>query len=114
MARGNQRDLARAKNQKKQQDIAKAQKKEGDPKKRMESDAEKMRQKQAMESERRKKANSWATDMELLLWMALARLPTHANGYKKTFSVGLVWLIGSELGSIETRAMEPKDYPKIC
>lgn len=46
MARGNQRDLARAKNLKKQQE-AKGQKKEGDPKKRMESDAEKMRQKQA-------------------------------------------------------------------
>ncbi|OBA23701.1 hypothetical protein METBIDRAFT_36769 [Metschnikowia bicuspidata var. bicuspidata NRRL YB-4993] len=48
MARGNQRDLARAKNLKKQQDAAKALKKEGDPKKRMESDAEKMRQKQAL------------------------------------------------------------------
>lgn len=47
MARGNQRDLARAKNQKKQQEAAKAQKKTGDPKKRMESDADKMRQKQA-------------------------------------------------------------------
>lgn len=48
MARGNQRDLARAKNQKKQQELAKGQKKEGDPKKRMETDAEKMRQKQAL------------------------------------------------------------------
>jgi hypothetical protein len=47
MARGNQRDLARAKNLKKQQEATKGQKKEGDPKKRMESDAEKMRQKQA-------------------------------------------------------------------
>lgn len=46
MARGNQRDLARAKNQKKLQDAAKALKKEGDPKKRMENDAEKMRRKQ--------------------------------------------------------------------
>lgn len=48
MARGNQRDLARAKNQKKQQELAKGQKKDGDPKKRMETDAEKMRQKQAL------------------------------------------------------------------
>ena len=47
MARGNQRDLARAKNLKKQQEAAKGLKKEGDPKKRMASDAEKMRQKQA-------------------------------------------------------------------
>ena len=47
MTRGNQRDLARAKNQKKLQDQAKASKKEGDPKKRMENDAEKMRRKQA-------------------------------------------------------------------
>lgn len=47
MARGNQRDLARVKNMKKQQDTAKSQKKDGDPKKRMESDAEKMRRKQA-------------------------------------------------------------------
>lgn len=46
MARGNQRDLARAKNQKKLQDQAKG-KKEGDPKKRMEEDAERMRKKQA-------------------------------------------------------------------
>lgn len=47
MARGNQRDLARQKNQKKQQELAKSQKRGGDAKKRMESDAEKMRQKQA-------------------------------------------------------------------
>lgn len=47
MARGNQRDLARAKNLKKQQEAGKALKKEGDPTKRMESDAEKMRAKQA-------------------------------------------------------------------
>ena len=47
MARGNQRDLARAKNLKKQQDAAKNAKKSGDPAKRMESDAEKMRRKQA-------------------------------------------------------------------
>lgn len=46
MARGNQRDLARAKNQKKLQEQAKG-KKEGDPKKRMEEDAERMRKKQA-------------------------------------------------------------------
>ncbi|KAA8900086.1 hypothetical protein DIURU_003902 [Diutina rugosa] len=47
MARGNQRDLARAKNLKKQQEAAKSQKKQGDPKKRMENDAEILRQKQA-------------------------------------------------------------------
>lgn len=47
MARGNQRDLARAKNIKKQQEASKSQKKTGDPAKRMESDAEKMRRKQA-------------------------------------------------------------------
>lgn len=47
MARGNQRDLARTKNMKKQQESAKSQKKAGDPKKRMESDADKMRRKQA-------------------------------------------------------------------
>ncbi|EGW34815.1 uncharacterized protein SPAPADRAFT_57897 [Spathaspora passalidarum NRRL Y-27907] len=46
MARGNQRELARAKNLKKQQDAAKGQK-QGDKAKRMESDAEKMRLKQA-------------------------------------------------------------------
>lgn len=46
MARGNQRDLARAKNLKKQQEALKL-KKEGNPQKRMEADAEKMRQKQA-------------------------------------------------------------------
>lgn len=44
MARGNQRDLARAKNLKKQQESSKQ--KKGDPKKRMESDAEAMRRKQ--------------------------------------------------------------------
>ncbi|CUM66151.1 uncharacterized protein PRCAT00003808001 [Priceomyces carsonii] len=48
MARGNQRDLARQKNLKKQQEASKGQKKAGDPKKRMESDAERMRQKQAL------------------------------------------------------------------
>lgn len=47
MARGNQRDLARAKNQKKQKEASKSQKKSGDPTKRMESDADRMRQKQA-------------------------------------------------------------------
>lgn len=46
MTRGNQRDLARAKNLKKQQAAAKG-KKDGDPTKRQESDAEIMRQKQA-------------------------------------------------------------------
>lgn len=45
MARGNQRELARAKNLKKQQEAAKL-KKTGDPSKRMESDADKMRAKQ--------------------------------------------------------------------
>lgn len=44
MARGNQRELARAKNAKKQQQEKK--KSTGDPTKRMESDAEIMRQKQ--------------------------------------------------------------------
>lgn len=47
MARGNQRELARAKNMKKQQEAAKGQKKAGDPKKRMETDADRMRKKQA-------------------------------------------------------------------
>lgn len=46
MARGNQRDLARAKNLKKQQEAAKGTKNSGDPTKRMESDADKMRRKQ--------------------------------------------------------------------
>lgn len=45
MTRGNQRELARQKNLKKQQ-LQKS-KKEGDPKKRMEADAEKLRIKQA-------------------------------------------------------------------
>jgi hypothetical protein len=45
MTRGNQRELARLKNLKKQQ--AGKNKKEGDPTKRQESDAEIMRQKQA-------------------------------------------------------------------
>ncbi|QLG72400.1 hypothetical protein HG535_0D01080 [Zygotorulaspora mrakii] len=53
MARGNQRDLARQKNLKKQQDNAKSQKKAGDPKKRMESDAEILRQKQAAANARK-------------------------------------------------------------
>lgn len=47
MARGNQRDLARQKNLKKQKEQSKGLKKGGDPKKRMESDAEILRQKQA-------------------------------------------------------------------
>lgn len=46
MARGNQRDLARAKNQKKQEELKKSQKK-GDKNKRMENDAAQMRAKQA-------------------------------------------------------------------
>ena len=46
MARGNQRELARAKNLKKQQEAQKAQK-QGDKNKRMETDAEKMSAKQA-------------------------------------------------------------------
>lgn len=53
MARGNQRDLARQKNLKKQKDMAKNQKKSGAPKKRMESDAEILRQKQAAADARR-------------------------------------------------------------
>lgn len=53
MARGNQRDLARQKNMKKQKDLAKSQKKNGDPKKRMESDADILRQKQAAADARR-------------------------------------------------------------
>lgn len=44
MSRGNQRELARAKNLKKQQDQKKKQ--EGDPKKRLEAQAEIMRKKQ--------------------------------------------------------------------
>ena len=47
MARGNQRELARQKNLKKQQEAAKGSKKSGDPKKRMESDADMFRKKQA-------------------------------------------------------------------
>ncbi|KAF7999243.1 hypothetical protein HF325_006775 [Metschnikowia pulcherrima] len=112
MARGNQRDLARAKNQKKQQDIAKAQKKEGDPKKRMESDAEKMRQKQAMVHA--DKASDHLKKYRIFGLLDQKTLQLRQMAIKKTFSVGLLWLIGSELGSIETRAMEPKDYSKIC
>lgn len=52
MARGNQRELARQKNLKKQQQAAKN-KKEGDPRKRMESDAEILRQKQLAADARR-------------------------------------------------------------
>jgi hypothetical protein len=44
MARGNQRELARAKNLKKLQEASKE--KKGDPAKRMETDAERMRRKQ--------------------------------------------------------------------
>ncbi|QLL30492.1 hypothetical protein HG536_0A03090 [Torulaspora globosa] len=53
MARGNQRELARQKNLKKQQENGKNQKKTGDPKKRMESDAEILRKKQAAADERK-------------------------------------------------------------
>lgn len=52
MARGNQRELARQKNMKKQKD-AKNQKKTGDPKKRMESDAGILREKQAAANARK-------------------------------------------------------------
>lgn len=52
MARGNQRDLARAKNLKKQQEAAKSQK-QGDKNKRMEADAERMRAKQKAADERK-------------------------------------------------------------
>ncbi|KAG4405479.1 MAG: hypothetical protein M5F18_12260 [Asgard group archaeon] len=52
MARGNQRDLARAKNLKKQQEAAKSQK-QGDKNKRMETDAERMRAKQKAADERK-------------------------------------------------------------
>lgn len=53
MARGNQRELARQKNLKKQQENVKNQKKAGDPKKRMESDADILRQKQAAANARK-------------------------------------------------------------
>ncbi|CAD1810162.1 unnamed protein product [Candida parapsilosis] len=46
MARGNQRELARLKNLKKQEEAKKSQK-QGDKNKRMETDAERMRIKQA-------------------------------------------------------------------
>ncbi|CCC69695.1 hypothetical protein NCAS_0D01140 [Naumovozyma castellii] len=52
MARGNQRDLARLKNLKKQKE-QQGHKKEGDPKKRMESDADILRQKQAAANARK-------------------------------------------------------------
>ncbi|ODQ79631.1 hypothetical protein BABINDRAFT_162011 [Babjeviella inositovora NRRL Y-12698] len=52
MARGNQRDLARAKNLKKQQEANKK-KETGDPAKRMETHAEIMRQKQAASDARK-------------------------------------------------------------
>lgn len=47
MARGNQRELARQKNLKKQQEAAKGKKNSGNMQQRMISDAEAMRQKQA-------------------------------------------------------------------
>ncbi|SCW00919.1 LAFE_0D01046g1_1 [Lachancea fermentati] len=56
MARGNQRELARQKNLKKQQEKAKGAKKAGDPKKRMESDADILRQKQAAADARKAEA----------------------------------------------------------
>lgn len=52
MARGNQRDLARAKNQKKQQELAKSNKK-GDYNKRKENDADILREKQRLADERK-------------------------------------------------------------
>ena len=51
MARGNQRDLARAKNLKKQQEDAKKKKKEGNKTQRMESDADAIRAKQQRKAE---------------------------------------------------------------
>lgn len=51
MARGNQRDLARAKALKKQQEAAKGKKKEGSKTKRMESDADAIRAKQQRKAE---------------------------------------------------------------
>ena len=51
MARGNQRDLARAKNMKKQEEANKAKKKEGNKTKRMESDADAIRAKQQRKAE---------------------------------------------------------------
>ncbi|KAL6943998.1 hypothetical protein ACO0OE_003891 [Hanseniaspora uvarum] len=51
MARGNQRDLARAKNLKKQQENAKSKKKEGSKTQRMESDADAIRAKQQRKAE---------------------------------------------------------------
>lgn len=53
MTRGNQRELARAKNLKKQKEHEKSNKKEGNPKKRMELDAEILRQKQAIADARK-------------------------------------------------------------
>ncbi|AMD21741.1 HFL115Cp [Eremothecium sinecaudum] len=53
MTRGNQRELARQKNLKKQQQDAKSQKKAGDPKKRLQSDADILRQKQQAANERK-------------------------------------------------------------
>ncbi|AAS52183.1 ADR263Wp [Eremothecium gossypii ATCC 10895] len=55
MARGNQRELARQKNLKKQKESAKGQKKSGDPLKRMESDAEILRRKQQAADERKER-----------------------------------------------------------
>ncbi|AET40335.1 uncharacterized protein Ecym_5598 [Eremothecium cymbalariae DBVPG len=52
MTRGNQRELARQKNLKKQKENAKSQKK-GDPLKRMETDAEILRMKQQAANERK-------------------------------------------------------------
>lgn len=51
MARGNQRDLARAKNLKKQQEDAKKKKKEGNKTQRMENDADAIRAKQQRKAE---------------------------------------------------------------
>lgn len=52
MARGNQRDLARQKNLKKQQELAKSTKK-GDYQKRKENDADILREKQRLADERK-------------------------------------------------------------
>lgn len=54
MARGNQRDLARSKNLKKQQEAAKSKKQEGSKTQRMENDADAIRAKQQLKAEQAK------------------------------------------------------------
>lgn len=54
MARGNQRELARSKNLKKQQEAAKSKKQEGSKTQRMESDADAIRAKQQRKAEEAK------------------------------------------------------------